>query len=513
MTLVRACQSHAKFRSANLATIDGPTGQTWLEFVERISRAAAGLMGQGVKNGDRVGILALNSADYLALQVAVWSIGAVVVPMNIRWSTDENLYSARDSGMTLLAADATFGAAALAVQASLTEIKLISFDPDARTPFGTFERLVAEHEPVDAIEASSRELAGIYYTGGTTGFPKGAMLTHEALVAASLGLLSTLRADDSSRALHAAPMFHLADGALCHAMLLLGACNIYIPRFEAGATMDAVERYGVTHTLLVPTMIGLLLSDPSYEPQRLSSLEALLFGASPMNASLLAQLQSDLAHLRPIHCYDQTEMGPLVSFLDPRHQRAGDPKALSIGKPFPAVDVRIVDDEGAEAPIGQPGEILARGPNMMRGYWNKPDETAAAMSGNWIRTGDVAFRDADGFMFTCDRAKDMIITGGENVFSAEVENAIAAHPAVAQVAVIGIPDPDYGERVHAVIVTRTGETIDQAALHAHCRPLIANYKCPRSMNLRAELPISGAGKILKRDLREPYWQGHARGVN
>lgn len=513
MSLVTTCQSHAQFRGSELATIDGGIECSWGEFVARAARAAGGFCELGVKAGDRVGILALNSADYLVAQLAIWWIGAVVVPMNIRWTAEENSYSAADSGLSVLVADATFLQAAIAVHAAQPNIRLVSLDVQAPEPFVSLELLILGSRPVPAIDTTIDALAGIYYTGGTTGFPKGVMLTHGALVAASMELSTTLQADDRSRALHAAPMFHLADGALCHAMLLLGACNIYIPRFEAAATVEAIERYQASHTLLVPTMIGLLLSDPKYAPKRLNSLSTLVFGASPMNASLLARLQTELPDLRLVHCYGQTEMGPLVTFLDPRHQKPDDSKALSIGKPFPTVEVRIVNEDGADVEADVAGEILARGPNMMRGYWNKPEETAQAMVDGWVKTGDIAYRDEDGFMFICDRAKDMIITGGENVFSAEVENAIAAHSAVAQVAVIGIPDADYGERVHAVIMTRPGATLDQAALFEHCRALIANYKCPRSMEIRSELPFSGAGKILKRDLRTPYWEGHNRGVN
>lgn len=232
-----------------------------------------------------------------------------------------------------------------------------------------------------------------------------------------------------------------------------------------------------------------------------------------MPQPVLERLQADLPHVRLLHVYGQTEMGPTISYLEPNYQVAGGPKSQSVGKPFACVEVKIVDANGREAAANEPGEILARGPCSMIGYWNKPEETLRAKVDGWIRTGDVAYKDDDGFLFICDRVKDMIITGGENVFSAEVENAVATHPAVAEVAVIGVPDADFGERVHAVVVLRPGTTLDAEELREFCRSRIANYKCPRSIEVRASLPVSGAGKILKRDLREPHWAGRKLAVH
>jgi long-chain acyl-CoA synthetase len=227
---------------------------------------------------------------------------------------------------------------------------------------------------------------------------------------------------------------------------------------------------------------------------------------------VLDELAAKLPDVRLVNAYGQTELAPLASLLDPRYQKPGDPKRRSIGRAAASIEILVMLNEHEEAPRGTPGEIWARGPNMMTGYWKKPDETAAALVNGWVRTGDIAIMDEDGFLYICDRAKDMIISGGENVFSAEVESALLRHPAIRQAAVIGVPDNLYGERVHAVLVGEPGAEPSQEELYAHCKTLIAGYKCPRSVEYRESLPMSGAGKVLKRELRAPYWETEAAGA-
>jgi acyl-CoA synthetase (AMP-forming)/AMP-acid ligase II len=512
MLLIQAICRNAAFRADETATIDGDEQRSWAQFADRVARAADGLRQAGVAPGDRVGILAWNSARYLEAQFAIWWMGGVLVPMNIRWSVEENLYCIRDAGITTLIFDTGFAevAAAIAAQASLRQITL---DGAASDGIAAFADVIAAGTAGDPYETPADSLAGIYYTGGTTGFPKGVMLSFKALWTAAIGIVLANRMAPGGRMLHATPMFHLADGGMSHGAMIQGATHVFVPRFDPADVIAAIDRHQVTDVLLVPTMIGMLQASDAYAPEKLRSLRALSFGASPIPAPILAKLQADLPQVNLLHVYGQTEMGPTISYLEPHHQVAGGPKAMSVGKPFACVEAKIVDADGAEVAPGVPGEIMARGPCAMMGYWNKPEDTAKTMVDGWIKTGDVAYKDADGFLFICDRLKDMIITGGENVFCAEVENAVAAHPAVAQVAVIGVPDSDFGERVHAVIVPRPGQTLTADELKAHCKDRIANYKCPRSIELRDALPVSAAGKILKRDLREPHWAGHTRAVN
>lgn len=513
MLLVQAIRRNAAFRADEIATIDGSEQRTWAQFTDRVARAADGLRQLGVQPGDRLGILALNSAQYLEAQFAIWWLGGVLVPMNIRWSVEENIYCIKDAGISSLIFDEAFAASAGEIARQSGHIrKILIGDLDDSSAI-RLEDIVATGKPCEAFEAAPESLAGIYYTGGTTGFPKGVMLSFQSLWAAAIGIALANRMQPGDRMLHATPMFHLADGGMSHGAMIIGATHVFVPKFDPADVISTIEREQITQILLVPTMIGMLQACEDYAPARLRSVQYLLFGASPIPAPILEKLQADLPDVKLLHVYGQTEMGPTISFLEPQYQIAGDPRSLSVGKPFACVEVKIVDADGAEVAANTPGEILARGPSAMLGYWNKPEETAKTMTNGWVKTGDVAYKDEEGFLFICDRVKDMIITGGENVFSAEVENAVAAHPAVAQVAVIGVPDPDYGERVHAVIVPKPGLTVTADELKAHCKGLIANYKCPRSMELRDALPISGAGKILKRELRDPYWAGHERAVH
>ncbi|MDK2759307.1 class I adenylate-forming enzyme family protein [Blastomonas fulva] len=513
MLLIQTIRRNASFRAHELATIDGDEQRSWAEFADRVARAADGLRQMGVNPGDRIGILALNSARYLEAQFAIWWMGAVLVPMNIRWSVEENLYCIRDAGVTTLMFDGAFADTAAAIAAQSEGLRQILLCAATDGPVPSFEDLVSSGQAGPAAESMPDSLAGIYYTGGTTGFPKGVMLSFLSLWSAAIGIVLANRMEAGGRMLHATPMFHLADGGMSHGAMIVGATHIFVPRFDPTDVIATIDRHQVTDVLLVPTMIGMLQSCDAYAPDKLKSLRCLSFGASPIPAPILEKLQADLPSVSLLHVYGQTEMGPTISFLEPRFQVAGGNKALSVGKPFACVEIRIMDADGNDVPANVPGEILARGPSAMTGYWNKPEETARTVVDGWVRTGDVAYKDDDGFLFICDRVKDMIITGGENVFCAEVENAVAAHPAVAQVAVIGIPDPDYGECVHAVIVPKPGFSLTADELKEHCKSLIANYKCPRSIELRDALPTSGAGKILKRDLREPHWAGHERAVH
>lgn len=513
MLLVQTIRRNASFRPDAVATIDGTEQRTWAEFADRVARAADGLKRAGVRTGDRVGILALNSARYLEAQFAIWWMGAIVVPMNIRWSVEENLYCIRDAGIETLMFDTAFCGTAMAIARDTPGLRKVQLGSAAEANTLSFDALVASGKPAAAFETASDAIAGIYYTGGTTGFPKGVILSFLSLWSAAMGIVLANRMEAGGRMLHATPMFHLADGGMSHGAMIVGATHVFVPKFDPAEVIATIDRYQVTDVLLVPTMIGMLQTCPSYAPQKLQSLRCLCFGASPIPAPILHRLQTDLPEVRLLHVYGQTEMGPTISYLEPQYQVAGGAKSLSVGKPFSCVEVKVVDPAGVEVRANTPGEILARGPSAMHGYWNKPDETARTIVDGWVKTGDVAYKDEDGFLFICDRVKDMIITGGENVFCAEVENAVAAHPAVAQVAVIGIPDRNYGECVHAVIVPKPGCTLTIEDLKAHCKTLIANYKCPQSLELRDALPVSGAGKILKRELREPHWAGHDRAVH
>lgn len=510
--------SAADTRPEATATIMGTRRRTWAEHRSRIAKLADSLRRLGAKPGDRIAILALNSDRYSEYYHAVWWAGAAVVPMNIRWTAVENAYSLNDSEAEILFVDKAFAPVVDAIRGECKALMTIIYLDDGDVPEGmlAFEDLVNDGAECDDALRQGEDLAGLYYTGGTTGFPKGVMLPHRAIWYNNLVMSKMLEAKPESSYLHAAPMFHLADGAASGGQTAVGAAHVYIPMFDIEAVMHAVETHQVTHALLVPTMIGMLLNSDAFDPKRLSSLQYLLYGASPMPEGLLTELIERMPTLNIMQGYGQTELAPIVTTLQPEFHVLGgnNSKLRSAGRPVPGTEVKIVDEDGNRVARGEVGEICARGMGAMQGYWKLDEQTAATLKDGWVHTGDGAYMDEDGFIFIADRIKDMIVTGGENVFSAEVESAISTHDAVAEVAVIGIPDEKWGEAVHAIIVPKPGQEPNLDEIVAHCRPLIANYKLPRSVALRADpLPLSGAGKVLKRDLRIPYWEGKERQVN
>jgi acyl-CoA synthetase (AMP-forming)/AMP-acid ligase II len=275
--------------------------------------------------------------------------------------------------------------------------------------------------------------------------------------------------------------------------------------------MKAVETYRVTDTILVPTMLQMLVDHPELPAHDLSSLSRMLYGASPISEALLDRVMKALPWTALTQGYGMTELAPLATYLPPADHDG--PRLRSAGKAAAITELRIVDPDDNEVPRGTVGEICVRGGQVMQGYWRKPEETEAALRGGWMHTGDAAYMDDDGYIFIVDRVKDMIVTGGENVYSAEVENAVAQHPAVAMCAVIGVPDPDWGERVHAVVVLRPGASATAEEIRDHAKTLIAGYKAPRTVEFTDALPISGAGKVLKRELRQKYWGDANRNVS
>ena len=343
----------------------------------------------------------------------------------------------------------------------------------------------------------------MFYTGGTTGFPKGVMLSHANLVTSGLGTVATGQLlDDASILLHAAPMFHLADLAAWVGQVMLGGTHVMVPFFEPTAVLEAIQKHSITDVLLVPTMIQLLVDHPSLSTFDTSSLSRVLYGGSPISAGVLERTQARLPAARLTQAYGMTELAPVASLLWPEHhvgERIG-----SAGRAAPHSEIQILDPDDRPVATGAVGEICVRGGHVMLGYWNKPAETAAAIRDGWMHTGDVGYLDDEGFLFVVDRLKDMIITGGENVYSAEVESALSLHPAVLACAVIGVPDPEWGERVHACVVLAEGVSPSVEDLRAHTRTYVAGYKTPRTIEFVTALPMSGAGKIMKRELRTAH---------
>jgi long-chain acyl-CoA synthetase len=313
--------------------------------------------------------------------------------------------------------------------------------------------------------------------------------------------------------LHAAPMFHMADLAGSMGATLSCAGNVMLESFEPGQLLETLASERISHTLLVPAMIKMALNHPNAASADVSSVEYILYGASPMPAATLQQCMSVWPEVGLVQAYGQTELAPVVTMLAAEDHRIGGQRLKSAGRPTPVNDIRIVDEDGQDCPVGVSGEVVVKGPHAMLGYWNKPEETSKALQNGWVFTGDAGLFDDDGFLYIVDRVKDMVVTGGENVFTTEVENAVISHPAVQDVAVIGIPHEEWGEAVHAIVILHEGQSASEEELITHCRAQIAGYKLPKSVTYREEpLPLSGAGKVLKTELRKPWWEGRDRQV-
>ncbi|WP_076997517.1 long-chain-fatty-acid--CoA ligase [Variovorax sp. KK3] len=505
-----------------IASRFGDRHRSYAQFADRVARLAGALQSLGMQVGDRVAMLSLNSDRYLEYQMGVPWGGGVLNPCNIRWSAAEILYSLNDSGSTILLVDDAFIPLLAQFRDQASSLRHVIYCGDkhgrGEAPAGMlhYEDIVAAAQPVVDCLRSGEDLAGIFYTGGTTGFPKGVMLSHANIVSSSLMSLAGGLAVPGGVYLHAAPMFHLADMGISGPHWLEGNTHSIVPAFAPELVLDTLARDRVTHLLLVPTMIQMMVDHPSMKKERdLSALRAIVYGASPISEAVLDRAMAALPGVEFTQCYGMTELSPVATVLSPLYHKAESRhlgKHRSAGRASYVTEVRIVDAQGAEVPRGTVGEVTVRGPNVMQGYWNQPEMTAAALRNGWMHTGDGAYMDDDGFVFIADRLKDMIISGGENVYSVEVENAVAKHAAVAACAVIGIPSDEWGESVHAVVVCKPGQTLSAPDLIAHCKTLIAGYKCPRSLEVVEALPISGAGKVLKMNLRKPYWEGRERAV-
>jgi len=509
----RAVQVNRK----GIATIDGERQQTWETFAERVAKLAGALARLGLQPGGRVAILSLNSDHYLECFYAIAWAGGIIVPLNIRLALPELVYMLNDADAQILLVDATYQDRLPELLPQLGSIQQVVLIGEGTLPAGAlrYEDILLAADPLPDSGCGGDDVVGIFYTGGTTGLSKGVMLSHTNLISNAMTVLLNIHEDEPWVYLHSAPMFHIADAQWIVGVTMKAGTHVFMPKFVAKDMLQNIQKYKVTHCALVPTMVNMLLNLSNLEQYDVSTLRNMNYGGSPMAPALISRTRQAFPQCRLFQGYGQTETSPNVSMLvDKFHDPAYGSKFESAGQPMLTVEVKIVDTDDTELPPGEVGEIAARGPNIMKGYWNKPEETAHALRGGWMHTGDMGYMDEEGFLYIVDRLKDMIISGGENVYSVEVEAALYQHPAVAVCAVIGIPHTQWGEAVHAIVVLREGQSVTAEALSEHCHTRIAGYKCPRSIEIRHEpLPMNGAGKILKRELRAPYWDGKSRAVN
>ena len=510
--LQRAAQQHPN----RVATICRERRQTYSQLLERVRKLAGAFQALGIQRGERVGLLSLNSDRYLEVYLAAFWSGVVLNPANTRWSAKELAFSFNDCETThLLIDDAHLHLLPEVLRESHT-LKAVVHVGEQACPADllSYEQLIAEAAPVDDVNADQHELAVIFYTGGTTGFPKGVMCSHNSLLGAALNRLS-MGFPVGPVYLNSAPLFHLAGAMGLWFQLMAGGTHVFLPSFNAQEFMALVQTERVTDSLLVPSMIQMILDHPDFKRYDLSSLAFLIYGASPISETLLDRLGEAFPGLQLMQGYGMTELSGCVSYLPPHYHTAEGRKLnklRSAGRAAALSEIKIVGEDGQELPRGQVGEIASRGMSIMAGYWNRPEDTSKTVRNGWVHSGDGAYMDEEGFIYIVDRMKDMIVSGGENVYSAEVENAVLKHPAVATCAVVGIPSERWGESVHAVVVLKAGASLEADELLAHCKTHIAGYKCPRSMEVRNELPLSGAGKIQKNKLRDQFWEGQSRRV-
>ena len=484
---------------ARALTFEGST-LTFGQFLDRVDRAAAGFRGGGVCRGDRVGFLGLNQPAFFETMFAAARLGAIFVPLNFRLTGPELAFIINDAGVHTLVVDPDHRAVIDSVRSELS-VRVYLGTPEGGEGWSSFDELVAAHDPIRLVEPGNPDdVAVIMYTSGTTGRPKGAMLTHSNLWWNNTNVLHMMDVLETDVSLVVAPLFHIGGLNVTTLVTWQKGGEVVLHRsFDPGACLEAIPRYGVTTMFGVPAMFLFMSQHPAFDNADLTSIRTLICGGAPVPEPLIKLYNGRGIPIQ--QGYGLTETSPAVSFLGPEYSLA---KLGSAGRAPLFVEVQIVDAEGR--PLSEPhsrGEICTRGPHVMKGYWNRPDATALAIDEKgWFHTGDVGYVDEDGFLFIADRVKDMVISGGENIYPAEVESALYDHPAVAEVAVIGVPDERWGEAVVAIVAPKPGATLTLEELREFGGRSLARYKLPSHLHIVEVLPRNPAGKVLKYELRE-----------
>ncbi|HET9731090.1 MAG TPA: long-chain-fatty-acid--CoA ligase [Acidimicrobiales bacterium] len=508
-TLAGVVRDNRRLRPDAVAVAADGSTMSWVELDRRSNRVATALARAGVGPGDRVAFVDKNSPEYFEVLFGAAKLGAVTVAVNWRLAPPEMGYIVGDAGAPVLAVAAEF--ARLVPSMGLSDgVEVVAGDE--------YESWLGPGDSADpGHEASPGDVALQLYTSGTTGLPKGVMLTQSNFEGLLGGLTRAWRLDETSVNLVAMPLFHIGGSGWALAGMTAGATSVVVREVVPDRLVAEMERLGVTNAFLVPAVLSMLAAVPGARERDWSALRCITYGASPITDDALVKamdtFRCDFAQL-----YGLTETTGAITQLDPADHDPNGPRARllrSAGRPYPWVALRVVDPEtGAEVPTGSVGEVCTSSAQNMAGYWNNPTATGETVDAEgWLRTGDAGLVDAEGYLFLTDRIKDMIVSGGENVFPAEVENVLAAHPGVADVAVIGVPHERWGETVKAVVVAAGDAPPDGSDLIAFARERLAHFKCPTSVDFVDVLPRNPSGKVLKRELREPYWRGLDRHVN
>ncbi|GAA4042689.1 fatty acid--CoA ligase [Parerythrobacter jejuensis] len=494
---------------------------TFAELDAGSNRAAQGLMSLGVQRGDRIAYLGKNHPLYFEILIGAAKIGAVMTPVNWRLAAPEVAYILDNCGAQVAFVGAGFAEMMEKARPDaprLSHVIGLEATGETATDYCEWRDSFPADNPGVHLGAGDDLLQ--LYTSGTTGRPKGAVMTHGSILSSrdSTGRDGGLRPwqepVEGDVTLLAMPCFHISGTGTGIGTMVAGTNAIVLPEYDPTQALDLIENYNISKIFLVPAAIQIMLNHPRVAEVDFSRLKFITYGASPIPLELMKAAMERFG-CGFVQMYGMTETSGTIVALDPEdHRPEGSPKMRSVGTPLQGVEIKIIDDDGNTVAANTVGEIATRSSKNMSRYWNNPDATASTIDPEgWLRTGDAGYLDEDGYLYIHDRVKDMIISGGENIYPAEVENAVYSHPKVADVAVIGVPDEKWGEAVKACVVVKDGEEVTEPEIIAHCREHIAGYKCPKSIDFIEALPRNPSGKVLRRELRAPYWEGKERAVN
>ena len=514
-------REHARAQGNIIAFTYGDEDITFAELDEGANRVANGLAALGVRPGERVAFLGKNHPFYFEALLGAARIGAVMTPVNWRLAPPEVAYILDNCQAQVVFVGEGFAEVLASIRGDCPQIEqIIGIDaPDyPGTDYRIWRDGFSSTPPAHHVRAEDDALQ--LYTSGTTGKPKGAVMTHGSILssrdaaAAAEEMRKWQEPIPGDVTLLAMPCFHISGTGTGIGTMVAGSNSIVLPEYDPTKALDLIANFNISKIFLVPAAIQILLNHPKVGEVDFSRLKYVTYGASPIPLDLMREAMRVLG-CGFVQMYGMTETSGTIVALDPEdHVPEGSPRMRSVGKALAGVELKIIDEAGNPVPAGTVGEIATRSSKNMRGYWNNPEATAATIDADgWLRTGDAGYLDEDGYLYIHDRVKDMIISGGENVYPAEVENALYSHPKVADVAVIGVPHAKWGEAVKACVVLKPGEELTVAELIAHARQHIAGYKCPKSIDFIPALPRNPSGKILRRELRAPYWVGKDRAVN
>ena len=519
LTPIRFLRHAGEQYAPKTAVVCGDDRFTYAEFASRATRLAGALQHAGIQAGDRVAFLSTNCHRLLEAYYGVLETGAVLLPLNIRLSSEELAYILNDAGAAILFIEKTFLPLVESFRTQLETVKqFVLLDAEPQEPWlasHNYEKMIAAAQPVqiDITSVDENAVAELFYTSGTSANPKGVMLSHRNIYLHALNACISIHAEPNPVELHTIPLFHANGWGVAHSLTFLGGKHVMIHRFDPVEVFRLIEKEGAQTCSLVPIMATVLVNCTERTKYNLSSLKRATIGGAASSPTLIREVEEKLGCVC-FSGYGLTETSPTLSLamMKPGMEATGEERYIReamTGYPMLGVEMRVVDPNDRDVPRDGKsiGELIARGDGIMKGYWNQPDSSAEALRGGWFHTGDMATIDQDGCFLIVDRKKDIIVSGGENISSLELEKVLLAHPAVLEACVIPVPDQKWGEVARALIVLKPDTKLTEAELLEFSRSHLAHYKCPRAVDFVESLPKTGTGKILKKDLRKKYWHG------